>query len=125
MLTATRPREFDGCMQIRSSVVPCAAFLLVATASAAFAVTLTAEQKLGRQLYRDRNLSRFRNQACASCHSLRRTRDTEGERQVVRAFVDPANTRDGTAVSRGSVPGQTGFLNSPSAGYAAFSPSFH
>ena len=32
---------------------------------------LTEEQKLGKDLYRDSNLSINKNQSCASCHSLK------------------------------------------------------
>jgi cytochrome c peroxidase len=99
--------------------------VVLLSAIPASAYALDAEQKLGRQLYRDRDLSRDHNQSCATCHSLRRTRDTDGVRQATPGFVDPRNTRDGSAVSRGSLPGKSGFLNSPSAGYAAFSPLFH
>lgn len=102
------------------------AILLVFVASTpAWPVALSDEQKLGRQLYRDHDLSLYRNQSCATCHSLQRTRDTDGFRQKTPGFVDPRNTRDGSAVSIGSAPGMTGFLNSPSSGYAAFSPAFH
>ncbi|HXC53324.1 MAG TPA: cytochrome c peroxidase [Candidatus Limnocylindrales bacterium] len=98
---------------------------MVALPADAATYELTAEQRLGKQLYRDRDLSLNRNQACASCHRLRRTRDTDGERQATPGFVDARNTRDGSAVSPGSVPGHFGHLNSPSSAYAAFSPIFH
>jgi cytochrome c peroxidase len=41
------------------------------------------------------------------------------------AFADLENIETGTPVSRGSIDGRTGGLNTPSAGYAAFSPDFH
>ncbi len=86
----------------------------------------TAEQKLGKQLYGDEDLSLNRNQSCASCHSLKKlTSRRAGITLPSRGFVDPENVVFGTAVSRGSITGQHGTLNAPSAGYAAFSPFFH
>lgn len=101
--------------------LPALAFLITLTAPEASAEILTPEQQLGRKLYEDMNLSLRRNQSCATCHSLAPspgTVDTPG-------FVDPLNVANGTPVSAGSVPGKSGTLNSPSAGYAAFSPAFH
>lgn len=87
---------------------------------------LTAEQRLGRLLYEDRDLSRNRNQACASCHSLQPVRDPATRKKLpVPGFVDPDNVARGVPVSAGSVAGRFGRLNAPSVGYAAFSPFFH
>lgn len=74
----------------------------------------TASVNLGRLLYFDQNLSINRNQSCASCHTP-------------PSFVDPANTSDpfNSVVSLGSHRELHGGRNSPSAGYAAFSPFFH
>ncbi len=74
----------------------------------------TARENLGRLLYFDENLSINRNQSCASCHTP-------------PAFVDPANTSDpfNSVVSLGSHRDLNGGRNSPSAGYAAFSPFFY
>ncbi|MCB2113580.1 MAG: hypothetical protein KDD85_08530 [Parvularculaceae bacterium] len=84
------------------------------------------EGNLGRQLFRDPNLSLNRNQSCASCHSLAPARDPEtGERLQARGFVDNQNVRTGDPVSDGSVKSRFGALNAPSVGYAAFSPAFH
>ena len=80
---------------------------------------LTEEQELGRRLYNDQNLSVNHNQSCASCHSLKKI---DGK---AAAFVDPANVKQGTPVSLGSIDYATGALNTPSAAYAAFSPPFH
>ena len=68
---------------------------------------------LGSQLFFDTNLSKARNQSCATCHS------------IDNAFVD--NRKDGLlgAVSIGSDGVSMGGRNAPSAGYAAFSPAFH
>lgn len=89
-------------------------------------VRLTQEQRLGQLLYEDRDLSRYRNQSCASCHSLNPVRDPNTHRKLPSpGFVDPENVRVGTAVSAGSAAGRFGHLNAPSVGYAAFSPFFH
>ncbi|RDH83141.1 MAG: methylamine utilization protein MauG [endosymbiont of Galathealinum brachiosum] len=85
---------------------------------------LTPEQMLGSALYQDTNLSLNKNQSCASCHSLGTVKTFNGK-TVAAGFVDPENVATGSATSRGSVAGKFGGLNSPSAGYAAFSPSFH
>jgi cytochrome c peroxidase len=89
-------------------------------------VTVTDEEKLGSALYSDKNLSLHRNQSCASCHSLQPAQDSV-TREALGApgFVDPANVESGTFVSKGSVAGKIGGLNTPSSGYAAFSPYFH
>lgn len=73
-----------------------------------------AKNNLGRLLYFDQNLSINRNQSCASCHAP-------------PGFVDPENTLDpvNSVVSLGSFRDLNGGRNSPSAGYAAFSPLFH
>lgn len=81
---------------------------------------LTVEQKLGRILYKDEDLSLHRNQSCASCHSVQADDYIDG----VAGFVDPDNVNNGTPVSLGSVSGATGSLNAPSVGYAAYSPLF-
>jgi cytochrome c peroxidase len=83
---------------------------------------LTAEQQLGQQLYKDKNLSVNHNQACDSCHSLQPIKICG---QAAVSFVDPDNVRKKTPVSGGSKPGTFGGLNAPSSGYAAFSPAFH
>ena len=85
---------------------------------------LTPEQRLGSALYQDTNLSLNGNQACASCHSLETIELFGGAETPAPGFVDPENVATGTPVSKGSIEGRTGGLNSPSAGYAAFSPTF-
>ena len=85
---------------------------------------LSAEEKLGKQLYNDEDLSLKRNQSCATCHSLRKVK-SGGIKLPTPGFVDPENVVFGTPVSDGSVAGEHGTLNAPSAGYAAFSPFFH
>lgn len=84
----------------------------------------TQEQKLGRLLYTDTNLSQKRNQSCASCHSLEKVRFAEESKFPAPGFVDPENVTTRSVTSAGSVAGNFGGLNAPSAGYAAFSPAF-
>lgn len=86
---------------------------------------LNDEQELGEFLFRDKNLSLNKNQACASCHSLKPASDKSYVIHLAPGFVDPDNVKKGTAVSKGSIAGATGFLNAPSIAYSAFSPLFH
>jgi cytochrome c peroxidase len=86
---------------------------------------LTTEQRLGKLLYEDENLSLNRNQSCASCHSLQPAHQKNSFSKMVAGFVDPENIKNGTAVSSGSRLKKTGTLNAPSVGYTAFSPLFH
>jgi len=83
-------------------------FMLFCTVGIAFSQT-TIEQ-LGEALYFDQNLSLNKNQSCASCHD------------PASGFVDPDTL---SPVSAGSIAGQFGGLNAPSAAYAALSPFFH
>ncbi|MGR9043812.1 MAG: cytochrome-c peroxidase [Gammaproteobacteria bacterium] len=84
------------------------------------------EQELGKALFQDKNLSLNRNQSCASCHSLDPVRSINSQVDMpVPGFVDPDNVVNKTAVSGGSILGETGTLNAPSIGYAAVSPFFH
>lgn len=87
--------------------------------------SLTPEQQLGERLFQDKNLSLNKNQACSSCHSLQPARAMSLVTKWVPGFVDPANVKSGTPVSKGSVSGLFGTLNTPSVGYAAHSPEFH
>lgn len=82
-------------------------------------------QKLGNFLYEDKNLSLNRNQSCASCHSLKPAGGDSLVGKMVPGFVDPDNVKYGTAISKGSITGATGALNTPSVGYAVHSPVFH
>jgi len=94
---------------------------------------LTRVQRLGQRLYQDTSLSRERNQSCESCHTLSpaevltevRPGKFRYRNQPAVSFADPDNIRNGTAVADGSIEGEFGTLNTPSAGYAAFSPFFH
>lgn len=68
---------------------------------------------LGAQLFFDVNLSKERNQSCATCHDL------------ANGFVDKRQDALLGAVSLGSDRLSMGSRNTPTAAYAAFSPSFH
>ncbi|AEF54671.1 cytochrome-c peroxidase [Marinomonas posidonica] len=68
---------------------------------------------LGSQLFFDTNLSKERNQSCATCHA------------IATAFVDKRIEALEGAVSLGSDGHSMGGRNAPTAGYAAFSPAFH
>ncbi|MFZ1548378.1 MAG: cytochrome c peroxidase [Candidatus Nitrotoga sp.] len=87
--------------------------------------SLNNKEKLGEVLFQDKNLSLNKNQACASCHSLQPANSKSFSSGSVTGFVDPDNVNEGTAVSAGSIPNAKGSLNTPSVGYAAFSPLFH
>ena len=88
-------------------------------------VSLTAAQTLGKELFSDKNLSLNRNQACASCHSLKEATDATGQLLPTPGFVDPSNVNGSSVVSKGSIGRRFGRLNAPSVGYAGFSPAFH
>ena len=68
---------------------------------------------LGSQLFFDVNLSKHRNQSCASCHD------------IGRAFTDGRQAVDLGAVSLGSDDSSHGERNTPTASYAALTPAFH
>ena len=93
---------------------------------------LNQEERLGKSLYKDEQLSLNRNQSCESCHTLvpqplskPKNGGKRANLQQSASFVDPDNIKNGTPVSDGSDPTKFGTLNSPSSGYAAFSPAFH
>ena len=103
----------------------CLAFILSCLCATVSAENkLSDKQKLGRLLFKDKNLSANRNQACETCHGLGALPKSISS-QSAPAFVDRLNVKNGTPVSLGSTPFATGKLNAPSVGYAAFSPSFH
>lgn len=97
---------------------------MVLMPSLSMAEKLTDEQDLGQDLYSDTSLSINANQSCETCHSLKSIELFDDRETLAPGFVDPENVATGTPVSRGSIEGLTGGLNSPSAGYAAFSPDF-
>jgi len=68
-------------------------------------------RSVGKQIFFDEDLSSNDNQSCGSCHD------------PAAGFADPSvTTMD--PVSEGSVPGQFGNRNAPTAAYAAFIPVF-
>ena len=69
----------------------------------------TSEEHLGRMLYFDKNLSSPPGQACAACHLPQ------------AGFADPDQV---LPVSEGVIAGRFGGRNSPTSGYASFSPTF-
>ena len=90
------------------------------------AESLSPEQLLGQMLYMDANLSLQRNQSCNSCHAIQAVTPAGAADPLPSAgFVDPDNIHDGSAVSKGSIADASGTLNTPSVGYARFSPHFH
>ncbi len=72
----------------------------------------TPQEQLGDFIFNDLQLSEPAGQGCVTCHD------------PAFGFVDPVNATTGTPVSAGVVPGLFGSRNSPSAGYAAFTPLF-
>jgi len=83
-----------------------------------------AQIELGETLYHDTSLSKNGDQSCATCHN------PDGgfvdDRAPVQAVIDagwPASIAP--PVSQGSDKNLFGGRNTPSAAYAAFSPSFH
>ena len=66
-------------------------------------------ERLGKELYFDKNLSTPAGQACAACH------------EPAAGFADPNRT---LPVSQGVHKDRFGNRNSPSSAYAAFSPPF-
>lgn len=109
-------------MKLRSIVLP---IMMIFSHTSQAGEPLHDIQQLGSTLFQDKNLSLHRNQACASCHSLQPAGGNSLAGKMVPGFVDPDNVKNGTAISKGSIPGATGSLNSPSVGYAAHSPTFH
>ena len=68
---------------------------------------LTLQERLGKNLYFDTNLSEPAGQACASCH------------HPFSGFADPDSA---VPVSQGIIPDRFGNRNSPISAYAAYSP---
>ena len=113
-------------MAVRFSHAKRIFFAFLACSCAVSAESLSPEQVLGQMLYMDANLSLQRNQSCNSCHAIQPATPAGSSDPLPSAgFVDPDNIRDGSAVSKGSIAGASGALNTPSVGYARFSPHFH
>jgi len=75
----------------------------------------TPIERLGDSIYNDKNLSKFQNQSCRTCHN------------PTSSFADPENMKDpfNQPVSLGSDGMSLGDRNTPMAGYGAFVPVFH
>ncbi|MEK9754473.1 MAG: cytochrome-c peroxidase [Rhodospirillaceae bacterium] len=87
--------------------------LALAAPATPAAEPLETKEALGKPLFFDTNLSKNRTQACATCYN------------PDRAFTDPRETEAGLAVSLGDDGTSLGDRNTPTAGYASFSPAFH
>jgi cytochrome c peroxidase len=75
-------------------------------------VRLTPMQDLGRQLFNDTSLSISSTQSCASCH------------YEAHAFTGNNSADPLFPVAVGALPTLTGIRNTPTAKYAAFTPTF-
>ena len=72
---------------------------------------LSPQERLGKQIFFDTNLSEPRGMSCASCHALDQ---------------DFSGNNGGTfGVAPGSRPGISGLRNTQSLTYASFAPPFH
>ncbi|HLB69757.1 MAG: cytochrome C [Candidatus Methanoperedens sp.] len=91
----------------------CVAVALLA-ASAGIAAALSDEEKLGKKLFFDSDLSEPRGQSCADCHGI----------EV--GFTGPeSDTNAHGAVYEGAVPGRFGNRKPPTTAYAGDSPVLH
>ncbi|SHJ20045.1 Cytochrome c peroxidase [Malonomonas rubra DSM 5091] len=88
------------------------AFWLVFMLSSAVAITLSTEEKIGRHLYQDTNLSLNGTQSCATCHHRS------------AGFADPSNRQDpvNSMVSLGDDGVSLGGRNAPTSAYCGYSP---
>ncbi len=77
------------------------------------AENLKLKQGLGQILFFDKNLSKNRTQACATCHNPE------------YGFVDPRNNGVSKMASLGDDGKSIGDRQAPSAAYAMYSPKFH
>ena len=87
--------------------------LVIAGVSVADSSRFATKEALGDALFHDKNLSKNRSQACATCH------------MPEIGFADRHDTHKGNAVSLGDNGKSFGDRNAPTATYAAFSPPFH
>jgi len=74
--------------------------------------TPQTKEALGELLFNDTSLSLTRNMSCATCHNPE------------QAFVDTRTNSVGKAVSVGDDGSSLGDRNSPTIGYANFTPDF-
>ncbi len=73
--------------------------------------TTATEEEVGKLIFEDTRLSENNNQSCASCHA------------AASGFADPDVTM-AAPVSEGSITGEFGDRNAPTAAYAQFIPAF-
>lgn len=73
--------------------------------------SVASMRSVGKKLFFDEDLSSNGNQSCASCHD------------PAAGFADP-NVTATAPISEGSVPGQFGNRNAPTAAYASLIPQF-
>lgn len=97
--------------QLEASFLTC--LLLSSTISFGGEAVLGSKVELGEELFFDVNLSFNRTMSCATCHS------------PDLGFIDPRESAAGMAVSLGDDGHSLGDRNTPTAGYARFSPIFH
>jgi cytochrome c peroxidase len=101
-------------IRIFTSVLIISALLLVVAIGMGTANALTANERLGKSIFFDQNLSINQNQACAACHT----------REVGWTGPDETINAHG-AVYEGSIPGRFGNRKPPSSAYATLSPILH
>ncbi len=100
-------RSFPACF-----VTACTLFLFYCSLQASEVDEDAGLQTLGASLFHDTNLSRNRQQACASCHN------------PAFAFVDKRHNGVDAAVSLGDDGISLGDRNAPTLGYAHLTPRF-
>lgn len=91
-----------------------AAMAIVASSGIVAAEMLTPNEKLGKSIFFDQNLSIGQNQSCASCH---------GPEVGWTGPISIINAEG--SVYEGSILGRFGERKPPSAAYATLSPIFH
>lgn len=103
---------------LASSIIACSSSVSDSTKVAAKQSDLPVmasnpKAELGAGLFFDTNLSKHRNQSCASCHD------------IASGFADGREQAKRLGVSVGSDGISTGGRNAPTASYAALTPIFH
>jgi cytochrome c peroxidase len=95
-------------------ILSCVVILLVVVTVSAIAQDPDKEERLGKSIFFDKNLSINQNQSCASCHDPQ------------AGWTGPElETNAHGAVYEGSIPGRFGDRKPPSAAYATLSPIFY